>query len=227
MQQMIQCPGCGTPNTAGRRFCGNCGAPLPVTCPYCGHDLIPGYRYCGNCGSPVGDFAQQPWTWGQAPRQPSMLGTLWQKLVFIAKTSKLFQYSLLATIVICLGIFIYFQVFHHPDITAPMISNIQVSQKGKNTATIIWRTNEPASSQVEYGKNNKLGSFEPAQPMNDPTKGTTPGVYNHTVHLYRLSSDTIYYFRVISKDADGNQAVSQGVKSFRTEGHDPFFVPGD
>jgi hypothetical protein len=156
-----------------------------------------------------------------------MLGIMWQKIVFTVKTSKYVQYSILAVILICLGVFVYFQVFHNPDETAPTITNIQVAQKGKNTATITWITDEPASSQVEYGKNTKFGSFSPDQPMYDPTTGTTAGVYSHRVYLYRLSSDTTYYFRVLSKDAAGNLAYSQGLKQFKTEGHDPFFVPGD
>jgi hypothetical protein len=226
MQQMIQCPNCGAPNTPDRRFCGNCGSPLPMVCPYCGHSVIPGYTFCGNCGAPLGGFAQQPGYWGPAYRQPSMLGTMWQKVVYTIKTSKYAQYSILTAIVICLGIFIYFQVFHNPDVTAPVISNIQVSQTGRNTATIMWRTNEPASSQVEYGKNTNFGSFAPDYPTNDPTTGTTAGAYNHKVYIYRLSSDTTYYYRVLSKDAEGNLAYSQGIKYFRTEGQDPFFVPG-
>jgi hypothetical protein len=156
-----------------------------------------------------------------------MLDTMWKRLVLLLKTSRYLQYSILAALIICLGIFIYFQVFYNPDITAPTISSVQVTQKGKNTATIFWQTSEPSSSQVEYGKNTNFGSVEPARPADDPTTGTTPGVYNHTVHLYRLQSDTTYYFRVISKDAEGNLAYSQGLKQFKTEGHDPFFAPGD
>jgi hypothetical protein len=227
MQQMIQCSNCGAPNMADRRFCGNCGAPLAMTCPYCGHALIPGYTFCGNCGAPAGAYAQQPGGWGQMPRQPSMLDVYWQRLVVLLKTSKYLQYSILAVLVIGLGSLVYFQVFYNPDETAPTISNIQVTQKGKNTATIFWQTDEPSSSQVEYGRNTKFGSFAPAQPADDPTTGTSPGVYNHTVYLYRLTSDTTYYFRVLSKDADGNKAYSQGLKQFKTEGNDPFFVPGD
>ena len=218
---MIQCPNCRFPNAAGRKFCGNCGSMLPVTCPNCGHYVTPGYQFCGNCGSPIMGFAP-PGGWGQMPAQPSQIEVLLQKIVFLVKTSRAIQFSLLFIIIICLGIFIFFQLIYHPDKTPPQISNIQVTHTGKNTATITWQTNELASSQVEYGRNIKYGSFEPAQPMYDPTTGTTIGVYNHKVYLYRLVSDSTYHYRVRSKDAAGNEAISQQPLSFKTKAHEPF-----
>ena len=45
------CGNCGGENQAGKRFCGDCGAPLAATCPSCGAANEPGKKFCGDCGS--------------------------------------------------------------------------------------------------------------------------------------------------------------------------------
>src|SRR5438067_4914063 len=47
------CPNCGTENSAGRRFCGGCAAPLERSCPQCGAANEPGMRFCGACAHPL------------------------------------------------------------------------------------------------------------------------------------------------------------------------------
>lgn len=49
----MTCPGCAQSNPAGNRFCGDCGAPLPLPCPSCGSAVPANKRYCGDCGSPL------------------------------------------------------------------------------------------------------------------------------------------------------------------------------
>lgn len=49
----MQCPRCKCENLASRRFCGACGAPLPVICGRCGFANAPSDRYCGGCGDTV------------------------------------------------------------------------------------------------------------------------------------------------------------------------------
>ncbi|MEE8534742.1 MAG: adenylate/guanylate cyclase domain-containing protein, partial [Kiloniellales bacterium] len=49
----MQCPKCRAENREGRRFCGECGAPLAVTCTACGYSNQPGEKFCGGCGAPV------------------------------------------------------------------------------------------------------------------------------------------------------------------------------
>jgi class 3 adenylate cyclase/tetratricopeptide (TPR) repeat protein len=46
----VHCPRCGTDNSAGRKFCGECGAPLQQACPACGAAIEPGTKFCGECG---------------------------------------------------------------------------------------------------------------------------------------------------------------------------------
>ncbi|MBA2641589.1 MAG: zinc ribbon domain-containing protein, partial [Actinobacteria bacterium] len=53
----MTCPGCGTENAAGRKFCRECGAGLALACPSCGTANEPGVRFCGECGAAL---AAQP-----------------------------------------------------------------------------------------------------------------------------------------------------------------------
>ena len=84
------------------------------------------------------------------------------------------------------------------DETPPTISGVSVSNITESSATITWLTNERATSQVQFGKTETYGS------------NTTPDTNltnNHNVTLTGLSDNTTYYFKVISKDASGNEAT--------------------
>lgn len=82
------------------------------------------------------------------------------------------------------------------DITSPEIFEIRV-KPGINSAIIYWFTNEPADSQVAYGLTNQLGLLKTSASL----------VENHAIFLSNLSPDTVYYFKIISADESGNQAV--------------------
>ena len=45
------CSACGTENDGGRKFCGECGAPLAFACSSCGAANTPGVKFCGECGA--------------------------------------------------------------------------------------------------------------------------------------------------------------------------------
>jgi len=47
----MRCSACGTDNEPGRKFCGECGAPLQLTCAACGSANGPGAKFCGECGA--------------------------------------------------------------------------------------------------------------------------------------------------------------------------------
>ncbi|MBI2462801.1 MAG: fibronectin type III domain-containing protein [Candidatus Spechtbacteria bacterium] len=85
------------------------------------------------------------------------------------------------------------------DTTAPVISAVDAVNKGETFASIIWTTDEAASSQVEYGLTTAYGSS---------TTENTDSVTSHGVRLTGLTSDTTYHYRVISKDASNNSATS-------------------
>ena len=50
----MSCLRCRAENSPGRRFCGECGAPLAVPCGSCGFGNEPGIKFCGGCGAPLG-----------------------------------------------------------------------------------------------------------------------------------------------------------------------------
>jgi class 3 adenylate cyclase/tetratricopeptide (TPR) repeat protein len=50
----MNCPRCGTANSAGRRFCAECGSALALACPSCGFSNEPGVKFCGGCGAVLG-----------------------------------------------------------------------------------------------------------------------------------------------------------------------------
>ena len=86
------------------------------------------------------------------------------------------------------------------DVTAPIISNIATSSVTSSSATVSWTTDEPADSQVEYGTTTTYGSLST---LNSSL------VTSHSEILSGLASDTLYHYRVKSKDAAGNLTVSQ------------------
>jgi len=84
------------------------------------------------------------------------------------------------------------------DTTPPVISSVAATgQVGGFKVT--WNTDEPATSQVEYGLTTSYGSLTPL----DPTLVTS-----HSVTVTGLARRTTYHYRVRSKDAAGNESVS-------------------
>jgi hypothetical protein len=81
----------------------------------------------------------------------------------------------------------------------PVISGVTATGVTATAATIGWTTNVPADSQVEYGKTLAYGSFSPLDPEL---------VLSHSQELSGLAPATLYHYRVRSRDAAGNLAVS-------------------
>ena len=50
----MNCPTCGTPSEAGRKFCAECGTQLASVCGACGAANNPTARFCGDCGNRLG-----------------------------------------------------------------------------------------------------------------------------------------------------------------------------
>ncbi len=79
--------------------------------------------------------------------------------------------------------------------TPPVITAVQASAITGNGATITWTTDEPASSQVNYGTTTAYGS---STPVNNTL------VTAHTVNLTGLAPATVYHYQVVSQDSSGN-----------------------
>jgi len=83
------------------------------------------------------------------------------------------------------------------DTTPPAISEVQTTSYSDISAAIIWITDEPATSQVEYGKTKDYGLSATSD-----NESTT----NHKVRLTALEHNTTYYLMVKSIDECGNEA---------------------
>lgn len=93
------------------------------------------------------------------------------------------------------------------DATPPVISQVDVPNITAPSATISWATDEPATSQVEYGETE---AYDSTTPLDEEL--TT----SHSVTLTGLEPDTIYHFMVKSKDASGNETISETDQTFET-----------
>jgi len=92
------------------------------------------------------------------------------------------------------------------DTQAPVISGVQTASIGSSSATVRWVTDEAADTQVEHGLTTGYGSISALD---------TGKITSHAVALTGLTADTLYHFRVKSRDAAGNLATS-GDFTFRT-----------
>ncbi|MBP6964508.1 MAG: N-acetylmuramoyl-L-alanine amidase [Armatimonadetes bacterium] len=84
------------------------------------------------------------------------------------------------------------------DTTPPVISGVSASA-GAGNFTASWTTNEPATSQVEYGLTTSYGNL---------TTLDANLVTSHSMQVTGLARRTTYHYRVRSKDASGNEAIS-------------------
>ena len=85
------------------------------------------------------------------------------------------------------------------DTAPPTISALGTANVTATSASVTWTTNEPATSQVEYGLTTTYGSLTPLD---------SALVTSHTVALNGLTASTLYHYRVRSTDGAGNLATS-------------------
>ncbi|ADG83696.1 fibronectin type III domain-containing protein [Thermincola potens] len=86
-----------------------------------------------------------------------------------------------------------------PDVVAPAVYDVAYTDVTSDSAVISWQTDEMSNSIIEYG--TSPGSYKWTLSYDEKTTG-------HVVRLKRLSGNTIYYFRVSSRDTAGNLGVS-------------------
>ncbi|MBP9773150.1 MAG: fibronectin type III domain-containing protein [Candidatus Peribacteraceae bacterium] len=92
------------------------------------------------------------------------------------------------------------------DTTPPLLSSIVAMNVLESSATISWQTNENATTQIDYGTTIAYGNSTTLNPAL---------LTAHSVGLSTLTAGTTYHYRVRSKDAAGNEAVS-GNNTFTT-----------
>jgi hypothetical protein len=94
---------------------------------------------------------------------------------------------------------------------APVISGISATDISESTATITWTTSQAADTQVEYGLTTAYGMAT--------TLVSTMGT-SHSQTVSSLTPQTLYHFRVKSKNAAGSLAMS-GDFTFTTADEGP------
>ncbi|GEM_PF-510303 len=84
------------------------------------------------------------------------------------------------------------------DTTPPKISEIETTNWTGNSIKITWKTDEGATGLVSYGTSSSYGKNQEEQ-----TDANLPKY--HEVTLYELSPQTTYHYKIISRDAAGNE----------------------
>ena len=100
------------------------------------------------------------------------------------------------------------------DTTPPVIKSVSASSETETSAVITWVTNEPGSSQVEYGKTTEYGLTATSDEL------TTA----HSITLSGLEPNAVYHYRVKSKDKAGNEASSTDNTLFTLQEKSPYSV---
>lgn len=93
------------------------------------------------------------------------------------------------------------------DTQSPAISSVSAGSINQNGGSISWNTDEPSTSQIEYGTTTAYGSTTSL----NSTLTTT-----HSQVVSGLDQDTTYHYRVRSADAAGNVGIS-GDYTFHTQ----------
>jgi hypothetical protein len=92
------------------------------------------------------------------------------------------------------------------DTTPPAISGVEVTSKAIKEVGIIWKTDKPSSTQVEWGPKGSFGNK--TEISDDPVSGASIGVTDHGVIVSGLTGNTEYQYRVISHTSGSADAVS-------------------
>lgn len=85
------------------------------------------------------------------------------------------------------------------DTTAPVISTPATSGVGPDYATVDWTTDEPSTTQVNYGTTTAYGQSTPVAPSL---------VTSHSQLLTGLAANTKYFCQLRSVDPSGNTATA-------------------
>ena len=93
-----------------------------------------------------------------------------------------------------------------PDTDPPVISGVGATPS-YDSATIVWTTDEAATSVVDYGTTTSLGTTETGSGY----------ALSHSMELTGLDAETTYYYRVRSADASGNSSTGSTLSFTTTE----------
>lgn len=86
------------------------------------------------------------------------------------------------------------------DTTPPIIMEAEITDVGRTTAKLTWKTNEEGNSLARFGADMNYGNLV----GNDLELAAT----NHTVVLRNLEPSHVYHIKAVTYDAAGNRAES-------------------
>jgi len=219
------CPSCGLEVVPGATFCGNCGARTGVDMQQRPGGMPP------QPPPPPPSPPPPPFSPGRPPVQQQRFqqqqgifrGADQQKRRMDVRLLGLL--GLLALILVVSGVLYATGVFSKEtpsetstpsdqepsdstvssDTTLPVITGISANVS-TSAATIIWTTDEPSTSEVEYGTASGYGN----------TTGVDDElVTSHSASISGLESGTTYHYRVKAVDKAGNKSIS-GDMNFMT-----------
>ncbi|MCX6006359.1 MAG: redoxin domain-containing protein [Chloroflexi bacterium] len=93
------------------------------------------------------------------------------------------------------------------DTSPPLISNISTGFVTDSSITIVWKTDEPTTGEVDYSLDNKYSE--------SASQVEKLSIW-HTVKIDDLQPDTQYNLRLRSKDAGGKE-TSQEIEPIKTQ----------
>jgi len=93
------------------------------------------------------------------------------------------------------------------DTVPPAISKVEVTTKAIKEVGIVWKTDKPSSSQVEWGIKGSFGNK--TELSYDPASGTSIGLVDHGVIVKGLTGNTEYQYRVLSHTNGSADTVSE------------------
>src|SRR6266404_8223499 len=91
--------------------------------------------------------------------------------------------------------------------SALIITNVQTGSITTSSSQVVWTTNVPANSSVDYGTTIAFGNSTPVD---------SGMVASHQMTLSGLAAGTTYYYQVNSTDSKGNNG--HGGNKFNTSG---------
>jgi len=100
-----------------------------------------------------------------------------------------------------------FKTLAEIDSTAPIVIKGPIATNiTHENAVIEWETDEMSDAFVEYGLTSGLNAI----------KGEADKQLKHSIKLTNLEADTVYYYKIKSKDINGNKFIGK-IRNFRTK----------
>src|SRR6266704_2243200 len=94
-----------------------------------------------------------------------------------------------------------------PPPSTLVITNVQTGSVTTSSSQVVWTTNVPANSSIDYGTTTVYGNSTPVD---------SGMVTSHQMTLAGLAAGTTYYYQVNSTDSKGNHG--HGGNKFNTAG---------